>query len=256
MRPREHIKSLIKAVEILETVQNHKNPISLEEISRLSKMNKTTCFRFIQTMRELNLLGQLSGTKHYKLGPRLISLGLTALDDFDLHKEAVPLMKELREQTGETVNLSILHGDELLIIERFRSNHLYNANLTVGSRLPLHCTSQGKVILAFLNEKMLNEIISKMIFKRYTDKTIKTKNELIRQLSEIRTSGYSFNNQEFEIGIAAVAGPIINHAGEPVAALNISFPLARHPQKRFIKKISEKVLFACKQLSFYQGYHP
>ncbi len=186
MQPREFIKSIAKAAEILETIRSQKKPISLEEVSRLSKLNKTTCFRFIQTMLELDLVGQVAGSKNYKLGPKLISLGLSALDDFDLHKEAVPLMRGLREETGETVNLSILDGDELLIIERFRSNHLYNANLTVGSRLPLHCTSQGKEILAFLDEEKSMEVVSKINFKIYTDKTVKNKDELIRQLVEVK----------------------------------------------------------------------
>jgi DNA-binding IclR family transcriptional regulator len=254
MQRRNFIKSLGKATEILETIRNNKKPISLEEVSRISELNKTTCFRFLQTMLELDIIVQNGGSKNYKLGPKLISLGLSALNSFDLHREAIPVMRELREDTGETVNLSILDGPDLLIIERFRSNHLYNANLTVGSRLPLHCTSQGKAILAFLKDERLEKLLSCIKFKKYTDKTVKNKIALKTQLSEIKKVGYSINKEEFEIGIAAIAGPIVNHAGEAVAALNVSFPLARHPNKFYVKQISEKVLKACKRLSFYQGH--
>jgi IclR family transcriptional regulator, KDG regulon repressor len=253
MQKRDYIKSVIKAAEILDVIRNNRKPLSLEEIGRLLGLNKTTCFRFLQTMLELKVIVQESGSKNYKLGPKLISLGLSALNRFDLHKEAVPLMKKLREITGETINLSILDQFEMLIIERFRSAHVYNANLTVGSRLPLHCTSQGKIILAFSPAEKQKELLSHIDYEKYTEKTVKNESKLKEQMVESLEKGYSINREEFELGIAAVAGPIMNHADEPVAALNVSFPLARHPGKKYCEEIAKRVLSTCRELSLMSG---
>jgi IclR family transcriptional regulator, KDG regulon repressor len=253
MQDRDYIKSVIKATEILDVIRNNRKPLSLEEISRLLGQNKTTCFRFLQTMLELKLIVQENGSKSYKLGPKLITLGLSALNKFDLHTEAVPLMKKLREITGETVNLSILDQFEILIIERFRSGHVYNANLTVGSRLPLHCTSQGKVILAFSTNEKQKELLAHINYEKYTDKTVENEVKLKKQMIESLKRGYSINREEFELGIAAVAGPILNHEYEPVAALNVSFPLARHPDKKYCTEIAKRVLSTCRELSLLSG---
>jgi DNA-binding IclR family transcriptional regulator len=193
-------------------------------------------------------------TKTYKLGTKLISLGMSALNSFDLHNEALPLMKKLRDETGETVNLSILDGNEILIIERFRSNHLYSMNLTAGSRLPIYCTSQGRSILAFMGQQQRDDIIDAISLIPLTQKTIVNKKQLLEKLDEIRVKGFAVNREEFEIGICAVAAPVLNHDGEAVASINVSFAIVRHPEPEFMQYLSGKVIDACRQLSLSMGY--
>jgi len=250
----DYVKSVIKAFNILDCIYQNKEPVRLEELIKMTGIKKATCHRLLQTLLLQNLVAKEPRTKRYKLGPKLITLGLSALDRFDLHREALPLMNRLRDETGESVNLSILDGHEILTIERIRSVHLYNMSIGVGSRLPVYCTSQGKAILAFLNGDQQSEIIKSINIVPMTDKTIRNKNELLAELKKIRFQGYSVNREEFEIGIGAVAAPILGHSGEAVGSLNVSFALARHPEPEFINLLAEKVIASCKKLSFFLGH--
>lgn len=254
MIQRDQIKSISKAIQLCDSILQHEEPVGLKELTESSGLNKTTTHRILRTMLTLDLITQDLNTKKYKLGPKLITLGLSALKNTDLHKEALPLMKKLRDETGETVNLSILDGDEIMTIERLRSAFLYSLNLSIGSRLPLHCTSQGKVILAFLNIKRCEEIINSLKLRLKTPKTIVDKSQFRRELADIRRTGYAINREEFEIGISAAAGPILDHTGEAVAAMNVSYAIVRHPDPEYPVQLSEKVVEACRQLSFSLGW--
>jgi IclR family KDG regulon transcriptional repressor len=253
---KDKVKTVAKAIQLCEGLSRHKGPVSLKDLIEESGLHKTTTHRLLQTLHELNLVVQDPRTKKYRLGPRFISLGLSALRNFDLHQEALPLMKALRDETGETVNLSILDGNEIMVIERFRSNSLFSMNLSVGSRLPIYCTSQGLAILAFLNPKRREAILKTLRLKPLTPNTILDKERLRARLAEIRQNGYAINYEEFEVGIRAVAGPILNHAGEAVASMNVSFATVRHPEPAFLDSLAQRVVQACQTLSFSLGYLP
>jgi IclR family pca regulon transcriptional regulator len=254
MTEKYQVKVIVKGFQLLEHIFLHGGPIGLEELVRATGLKKTTAHRILRTLQPLDIVVKDAESKMYTLGPKLIALGLSALNSFDLHKAAIPLMKKLRDETGETVNLSILSGNDLLIIERFRSNHLYNLNLSAGSRLPIYCTSQGRAILAFLSPQRREEILRSIDMKPYTAKTITDMSLLLGSLDEIRREGYAVNREEFEIGIIAVAGPILNHAGQAAASLNVSFGIIRHPEPEFVDYVAEKVVATCRQLSFALGY--
>jgi len=254
MNQQTQVKSITKAFQLLESIFQSGMPIGLEDIVQQTGIKKTTAHRILRTLMASNIVIQDSKAKTYKLGTKLISLGLFALNSFDLHKEALPLMKKLRDENGETVNLSILDGNEILIIERFRSYYLYSMNLTAGSRLPIYCTSQGRSILAFMSRQQQKDIIDAIDLKPLTENTIVDKKLLLETLDEIRLNGYAVNREEFEIGICAVAAPILNHGGEAVASINVSFAIVRHPEPEFLEHLSKKVMEACRQLSFFLGY--
>lgn len=254
MKQEDYVKSVIKAFKLLDCIYEQKEPVRLEELIKMTGFKKATCHRLLQTLLSENLIVKKAGTKLYTLGPKLITLGLSALDRFDLHREALPLMNGLRDITGESVNLSILDGHEILTIERIRSVHLYNMSIGVGSRLPIYCTSQGKAVLSFLSQEKQKEILQKIDLTPMTHKTIRSKTVLRKELAKIRAQGYAVNREEFEVGIGAVAAPILSHSGEAVASLNISFALARHPEPEFISLLVEKVVDSCRQLSFFLGY--
>ena len=122
-------------------------------------------------------------SKKYRLGFKVISLGVSALNRLDLRQIALPFMTKLREDTEETTNLSILDGTEILFIERIQSEHLFNVNLSVGSRLPVHCTSQGKAILAFLPQDQAEALMKKINFEKRTDKTLITAKSLKKKFT-------------------------------------------------------------------------
>lgn len=254
MPDKDHIKSIEKCVVILDCLHTHKNLLTLEEITQITGYKKTTCFRLLKTLRTLGIVELSPATKKYQYGPRLAAMGLSALKNMNLRKAALPILQQLRDATGETVNLTILSGSEILYVERIMSDYLVNVNVNIGDRLPVYCASMGKVILAFLSENRLEEILSAITFRRRTEKTIASKSELLQELEQIRTDGFAVNDEELEKGLRAVAAPIFNYTGEAFAATNIAWTTARHPDRAAFSDFAGKIVEAARQISMLMGY--
>ncbi len=256
MRDRDYIQSIERCFTILDHLSSPDSPFSLEDLTQKTGLNKTTCFRFLKTMRQLGLVEQ--DRKTYHLGPKIVSLGLKALKGLNIRQEALPVMQKLREETGETVNLSLLSGTEIIFIERVMSDYIVNSNINVGDRLPVYCASMGKVILAFMSEERAAAIVSQLRFKARTERTISSPTSLKKELTEIRDRGYAINNEELEKGLRAVAAPIIDYTGEAFAAINVAWTTARRPSRRTFTDFAGKVVQAAEKISLAMGFarHP
>ncbi len=252
MRDRDYIQSIERSFTILDLLSASDSPVTLENLTQKTGYNKTTCFRFLKTMRQLGLVEQ--DKKSYHLGPVIVSLGLKALKGLNLRHAALPLMRKLRDETEETVNLSLLSGTEIIFIERVMSDYLVNANINVGDRLPVYCASMGKAILAFMSEERAAAIISQLNFKAKTESTILSPASLKKELAEIRDRGYALNNEELERGLRAVAAPIMGYTGEAFAAINVAWTTARRPSRRTFKEFAGKVVAAAENISLAMGF--
>jgi IclR family pca regulon transcriptional regulator len=254
MKDRDHIQSIERCFAILGHLSSPDAVLTLEDLTQKTGFNKTTCFRFLKTMRRLGLVEQHTDRKTYQLGPAVVSLGLKALKGMNLRHAALPILQRLRDETEETVNLSLLSGTEIIFIERLMSDYLVNANINVGDRLPVYCASMGKVILAFMSEERAAEIISQLDFQGKTERTLISAASLGKELAEIRARGYALNDEELERGLRAVAAPIIGYAGEAFAAINIAWTTARRPSRRTFTDFSGKVVAAAEKISLAMGY--
>ena len=256
MPDRDHIKSIEKCFVILDSIHSGRSLLTLEEITRITGYSKTTCFRLLKTMKTLGLVELAPSTKKYRYGPRLSALGLSALKHMNLRQSALPILQQLRDETRETINLTILNGSEILYVERIMSDYLVNVNVNVGDRLPVYCASMGKVILAHLPEEKLEQILLSIDFARRTEKTIVTRSALLKELDQIRIDGFAINDEELEMGLRAVAAPIFNYTGEAFAATNIAWTTARRPDRSAFAYFAEKIVAAAKQISRLMGYAP
>lgn len=254
MKDRDHIQSVERCFTILGHLSTPDTFFSLEDLTQKTGLNKTTCFRFLKTMRRLGLVDQDPAAKTYQLGPAMVSLGLRALKGMNLRQAALPVLQQLRDETQETVNLSLLSGSEIIFLERVMSDYLVNANINIGDRLPVYCASMGKVILAFMSEAHADEIVAKLEFKARTDRTLTSPAALRKELAQIRSRGYAINNEELERGLRAVAAPVIGFSGEAFAAINVAWATARHPSRRSFAAFAAKVVAAAKKISLAMGY--
>jgi len=254
MQDRDYIQSIERCFTLLGYLSLPDSFFTLEDLTQKTGYNKTTCFRFLKTMRRLGLVEQSPVKKTYQLGPTMVSLGLRALKGMNLRQAALPEMQKLRDETEETVNLSLLSGPEIIFIERVMSDYLVNANINVGDRLPVYCASMGKAILAFMSETHAEEIISQLEFKARTGRTITSPASLRKELAQIRARGYALNNEELERGLRAVAAPIIGYSGEAFAAINIAWATARHPSRRTFSDFAGKVVAAAEKISLAMGF--
>jgi DNA-binding IclR family transcriptional regulator len=164
-------------------------------------------------------------------------------------------MRKLRDRFKETVPLGILHGSEGLVVEEVQGLHSFRFVLEPGRRFHLHTAAPGKAMLAFLPEGERNDILKRLKFEKFSDKTITTKTLLEKELGLIRKRGYALDHAEEIEGMHCISAPIFNRHGYPVAAIWITGPSQRLPEKEF-PHIGEAVKKATLRISQSLGYYP
>ena len=254
MIDRDYIKSIEKGLNIISLLSQHGSPLKLEELVRISGVRKTSCFRILQTLTRAGFALKDKDTGGYFIGPKMIAIGLTALESRGIRQLALPFMKEIRKATGATVNLAILSGAEVIFVERLQSAYIVEGNLSVGSRLSAHLSSMGKAILAHLPEAELDVVLKQIRFEKKTEKTISSIRALKEALRKIREAGFALNEEELETGLFAIAVPLLNHTGVAVAALNISFLLTRHSREDAMRNFCPLMLRKGREISAMMGF--
>lgn len=253
MSDKENAKTLAKGLQLLLILSRQKSSKNLEELTALSGMSKTVCFRLLNTLKQMHFVDQDSQSKRYRLGVQNISLGAVALDGLNVRQIALPFMQKLQKQCNETVNLSVLDGTDIVFIARLEASHIVNTHHRIGDRLPAHSTCQGKAIMAFSSQHEIEELLGKITFTKFTGNTLDSPQALTKELAQIRKRGVAFNEQELESGLWAVAGPILDHRDKPIASLNIALPLVRHSRKDAMIKFTPIVAEAVQEISRLMG---
>ena len=142
------VNSLVRGLQLLEEFTRERGSLSLPEIAERRGLNRTTAYRFIYTLRHLGYVELEPDTRRYRLGPKVLQLGFEFLHSQPLVAVAEPLLRELRDETGESAHLGVLDGDAVVYLVRVASEGVFSASVSVGSRLPAHTTSMGRVLLA------------------------------------------------------------------------------------------------------------
>jgi IclR family pca regulon transcriptional regulator len=174
----------------------------------------------------LGYLDQDPATRKYRLGPRVLDLGFSALNSMELREIAAPHLRELSDETGYTVNMAILDDLEIVYVDRCRSAQArqreIDLNLHVGSRLPAYCTSLGKVLLAYLTPEDRAERLARIDLVRRGPNTIVARPALEAELKRVRKAGYAVNNEELAYGLRSIAAPILARDGTAAGAINLA----------------------------------
>lgn len=217
------IQSVNRAFAIMELFDDRRPALGVSEIAELTGLNRSTCYRFCQTLKGIGYLEEVD-RRRFRPGLKAVSLARAALGSRELPELAQPYLQELRDAVNEAVNMSLLDGTEIVYVARILSDHLITLRLFVGSRLPAYATSMGRAILAFLPEAEADGILERSDLRPVTEHTITDRRRLKAELQRIKNRGYSINDQEMAIGLRGVAAPILSSAGRPVAAINLSIP--------------------------------
>jgi DNA-binding IclR family transcriptional regulator len=220
-----NLQSVRRALFALELISEH-GELGVTELGRKLDVHKATASRLIATLAERGFVERDPLTEKYRLGYGLISLAGAAVGGNDLVRAARPILDELAERTTETVNLGVLTGDSVVYVDQITGTRAIVSVSWVGRRTPLHCTSNGKVILAFSTEVERERLLRSPLTK-LTPKTITDVRKLRAQLEEIRVRGYAQTMEELEEGLNAVSAPVRGMNGELVAALSVSGPAFR-----------------------------
>ncbi|MEW8958638.1 HTH-type transcriptional regulator XynR [Moorella humiferrea] len=249
------IRSVAKALTILDLLAAHQGDMSLGEIARALDLPKSTLHGLLATLRDFGYLEQSPFDGRYRLGVRLFEIGNIVANNWDVRKVAAPHIQKLVDELEETVHLVVLDKGEVLYIDKRESRQSLRIVSQVGMRLPAHCTGVGKVLLAYLHPSEVKRIIATKGLARYTRHTITDPRQLEAELAKIREMGYAVDNEEIMDSLRCVAAPIRNHNGKVCAAVSVSGPVARLEGEKFRLAV-EQVVRTAAEISAGLGYRP
>src|SRR5713101_3542236 len=193
-------QSLERGLAILSAFQSGRPLLGVSELGREIGLSRSTAHRYVATLAQLGYLQQDPATKKYRLGPRVLDLGFSAINSMELREISAPHLQQLSDETGHTVNMAVLDGADIVYIERCRSSgpgqREIDLALHVGSRLPAYCTSMGKLLLAYLPPAEQATLIDRIEFVDRGPNTITTGSALAAELERVRARGVAVNNEE------------------------------------------------------------
>ncbi|MCF8067959.1 MAG: IclR family transcriptional regulator [Desulfobacterales bacterium] len=246
------IKSVGKAVEILNCFSVQKPILGISDISRMLGYTKSTVSRLLSTLSEYHCVERTDGYGKYKLGYRMQLWGTVSQELNTLPDVADPIMEKLRDKCHEEVSLYVIQGDHRVCLLRFESLHEIARVGTIGGRFPLHAGASGRVLLAYLPKEQREKIMSGSL-KKFTGGTIINAKKMEASLAEIRKNGYGISTGEREAEAFSVVAPVWDASERVVASLSISGPNFRLTEDKsalFIKS----VVSAAKEISIRLGH--
>jgi len=228
-------KTLAKGLIVLEALAQAGGPCGVSDLAASLGISKSNTHRLLNTLVATGFASAVDG--RYAASLKVWELGTKVIDGFDLRERARPAMTRLVRETAESVRLTVLDPKSPQDVRTYTE---------IGGRAPAHCTSSGKVMLAYQDDAVVRRIARKL--KPYTQSTIVDPAELLRHLKKVRASGYALNQREFSPQVSGVAAPIFDAEGHVVAALSIAAPADRLPAAR-LKQVTAQLCDAAASVS-------
>jgi len=247
------IQSVDRAATILEILARD-GEAGVTEVARELGVHKSTASRLLAALDRRELVTQDTARGKFRLGPGIVRLAGAASRRLDVVQESRPVCRALAQEVGETVNLAIMSGRDALYLDQVAGPAALSPHNWAGQRIPLHATSDGKVLLAYLPEAALAECLTPPL-ARFTDRTVTAADDFRRLLAEVRRQDYATAVEELEAGLTAVAAPVRNAEGTVVASISASGPSFRIPADR-IPALAVAVRRAAAEVSRRLGWTP
>jgi DNA-binding IclR family transcriptional regulator len=219
--------SLEKALDILTIFDINHRSFTAQEISQNLDIPLSTTYKYIDVLLKRGFLNRIADSKNIRLGLTILRLGSVCSAGFDLIDVAIPHMKSLLGQCGETILLTSVEGWNAICLERLETQRLIKLSMERGRTLPLHAGASSRILLAYQDDEFIDDYIQKHGLKGLTKKTITNQKKLRADLKLIRETGYATSNSEVDEGAKAISAPVFNHLGKLQAGLTIAGPADR-----------------------------
>jgi IclR family transcriptional regulator, pca regulon regulatory protein len=253
-------QSLERGLAILSAFTSTRPLFGVSELAREVGLSRSSAHRYIATLAALGYLEQDRSTRRYRLGPRVLDLGFSAINSMELRQIAAPNLQELSDTAGHTVNLGVLDGADIVYIDRCRSashgQREIDLNLHVGSRLPAYCTSMGKVLLAGLEPEELEARLDATALTKRGPNTITARARLLQELEQVRDRGLAVNNEELAYGLRSIAVPVRGQDGVVVAAINLAVHRSLVSMEDLVVRLAPRLTATAREISTRIGYRP
>jgi DNA-binding IclR family transcriptional regulator len=246
-------QAVSRALAVLGALERPPLEHGLSELAAGLGMSKATVLRLLRTLEREGFVARAGERHGYRLGPALIRLGVVARRASTLQVVARPVLERLAAETGETVTLETLAGDEALILDEVRGRYLVSTAPEIGTRWPAHATSTGKVLLAARDADRPADDAAPL--PRLAPNTITSRAQLASELAEVRRRGYAIAAEELEPGFIAIGAPVTGAGGQVVAAISVAGPLTRLDAER-VPPLVALVRGAAAEISRHLGAPP
>ncbi|MDT7709809.1 MAG: hypothetical protein QOG20_5416 [Pseudonocardiales bacterium] len=246
------VQSVDRAISVLEILAR-RGEAGVSEVASEIDVHKSTAFRLLGALEGRGLVEQAADRGKYRLGFGLIPLAGAVSDRLDVTRQGRAVCHRLAEEMSETINVAVLQEHWAVNVDQARGPSTVATHNWIGRLTPLHCTSSGKVLLAHIAAEHRAALLAASGMKRMTAATVTSAAELDAELERVRAVGHAVALEEYETGLNAVAAPILDRAGEVIAALSVSGPSYRLDEPRLLELI-EPLKAAAGEISRRMGW--
>ena len=240
-RPADFVHSLERGLAVIRCFAAERPRLTLSEVARQTGLSRAAVRRSLITLQTLGYVG--SDERQFYLTPRVLTLGYAYLSSLTVADVAQSHLTDLANEVHESCSASVLDGFDIVYVARAATKRIMTISLSVGTRLPAHATSMGRVLLAGLGDDRLDAYLDTATLAPLTDRTIVDRDRLRAEIERTRTRGWCLVDQELEDGVRSIAVPIHDAAGRVVAAVNTSAHATRVPlatlQRSFLAKLRD-----------------
>ena len=249
------IGTLARGLHVLSHVGAAGGPLGVTDLALRAGLDKATTYRLACKLVSLGYLERNEDGK-FRLGLHVLDLGFAYLASLDLRTHALPEMRRLHEEFDGAISLSVLDDTDIVYVERISPKGLQaSMPVGIGARLPVYCTAMGKIILAHLPPGALAALLARIEYVKWTGRTIATRAEFEGELERTRTRGFGVTDQEMIDGLRAVASPIFDRHGTPIAAVSVALPVQACTIDDLFDGVAGRVSAAGKAISAQLGAH-
>jgi DNA-binding IclR family transcriptional regulator len=249
----QYLSTVKNALRILNYFSVEQPELRVSDLAAGLGLNKSAVSRLLATLASEGYVIKDPETQKYRLGLRILTLNSIVTSQLEINREARPILRQLVQEVGEAAHIAVLEGSEVVYVEQVESQHHVRILSYVGRRNPVHCTSSGKVMLAFQSPDFLENFLRQKL-ERYTSATVTDPDVLRRQLTEIRSTDFCSSIGEFLDDVVSFASPVRDYTKKVIAAVSVIGPKHRIKPQQY-PFIKNKVIKAAREISRNLGYY-
>jgi IclR family pca regulon transcriptional regulator len=231
---RNYVTALARGLTVIRAFSGQSQQMTLSDVARVADLPRATVRRCLLTLQALGYV-DVAG-RFFSLSPQVLTLAQAYLRSSVLPRVAQPFLERMSEGVGESCSVSILHGTDVIYVARSSRKRIASLHRDVGTHLPAHCTSMGRVLLASLQPAELAAYFRVVTLEAFTPFTVTTEAGLRAVLDEVARDGFCAVDQELEIDLRSLAVPLRNGSGKIVAALNVSTQAGRTSREAMLER--------------------
>jgi IclR family pca regulon transcriptional regulator len=244
---RDYVNAFARGLEVIRAFTRQAPRMTLSDVAQATGMTRATVRRLLLTLVREGYAD--TDGKHFSLRPTILELGFGALASMDVWQAAQPEMNALSERLQESCFAATLDGDSVIYVARATCNRVVNVGIRLGSRVPAHCVSTGRILLAALPAEQLHRYLDAVRLTRFTPHTVTSRVKLREAIEEARLQGWCIVEQELEVGLRSLSVPMRDGSGSVIAALNVCCPSSRVTPEEMRTRVLGETLAASHRIT-------